>query len=832
MNSFEPLRRRGNKLIAVALAALLTAWMGCKPADKPTEPAKDSGDKAPAAQQTASGESAAPAAKTPDAPVAPKQLPPRKILESMVAKYKSATSYADKAELRVQASLGSQKVDQPINFLVALVRPNKIRMEVYYGTVVCDGKDFWAYSALLPDQVLKLKAPQQLTFQNLFIDEMLSNSITQGPTQSFSWVPPQLLLLWAEDPLKTILHQAQEPVLASNKDIDGHPCYGVEITRPEGKHVLWIDTDSFILRRLEYPTEELARELGGGQQLDSASLVANFRDAQLDAQVNDDAFQFEPDPAAEVVSFLEQPAMRMLGKPVPDFKFVDLDGKDVTPKSLEGKPVVLDFWATWCGPCRMSLPLIEKVYQQDKDKVQFLAVSIDDPSVPDDQLKKTFDGLKVNIPIARDPQQHVGKLFHIVSIPTTFVVGSKGIVQFAESGLKPTLTADLRERLTELLNGKDLYPQVLRRAEEQRKDYQAWLDKWVRQGLFTTPTNEMQEAPKAEIGKASQPKAFTLTSLWKNSELKDPGNILVVPRPDGSSQVFLLDGWKSVAEIGSDGKVVASHALDLDQREAASFLRTAVDGAGKRYFVASGMMQMRAHVFDENWKRLISYPADALDNPHAGILDVEMADLQGKGTPQLCLGYWGVLGVQSASLQGERLWANRSIDTVMRIAVLDPDAQGRRDILCTSTRGSLLRVDCDGKSQGEIQVPGTSLQWIVAADLDGGPPQELCGISAQEPGVGEVIGLDLKGQRLWEYPLPKGIHNCPVEQIVSGKLNLSDPASGSSRQPTDRSTSSPPMAAFSISSTTAPRCTDWPRPSGTGSRSSWLHRREPSKPSK
>jgi hypothetical protein len=132
-----------------------------------------------------------------------------------------------------------------------------------------------------------------------------------------------------------------------------------------------------------------------------------------------------------------------------------------------------------------------------------------------------------------------------------------------------------------------------------------------------------------------------------------------------------------------------------------------------------------------------------------------------------------VVGVQGVSLEGERLWANRSLATVLQVAVLGADADGRRNLLCTNEQGTLVILDGEGRRQGEIKVPGYVVYRIWAADLNGDDRPELCGLSPTEPGALVAVGLDLKGEVLWNYPLPHGVHECPIEAVTSGRL-LSD----------------------------------------------------------
>ena len=91
---------------------------------------------------------------------------------------------------------------------------------------------------------------------------------------------------------------------------------------------------------------------------------------------------------------------------MPDFKFSGPDGKAVTPQSLAGKIAVLDFWATYCEPCKQSLPHLDKVYEQYKDnpKMAFYAVSVDQPNVENRELSNCSTDLKVKVPILRDSE--------------------------------------------------------------------------------------------------------------------------------------------------------------------------------------------------------------------------------------------------------------------------------------------------------------------------------------------------------------------------------------------------------------------------------------------
>jgi len=109
-----------------------------------------------------------------------------------------------------------------------------------------------------------------------------------------------------------------------------------------------------------------------------------------------------------------------------DFTIPMLDGTMVNLSQLKGKVVFLNFWATWCGPCRSEMPSMEAVYQKLKDKgLEILAVNLGDSR---DDVSAFMNNYKLNFPVGLDGKKLTGTYYHIQAIPTTYIIDRRGLI--------------------------------------------------------------------------------------------------------------------------------------------------------------------------------------------------------------------------------------------------------------------------------------------------------------------------------------------------------------------------------------------------------------------
>jgi peroxiredoxin len=148
----------------------------------------------------------------------------------------------------------------------------------------------------------------------------------------------------------------------------------------------------------------------------------------------------------------------LAGKKAPDFTLRDTSGKKVTLSSYKGKAVIVDFWATWCAPCKIEIPWLEKLHDQYASQgLEILGVSEDDLDL-DDQAKLVKEKqdiadaaskLRVNYPILFDDSDVAKPYGGVDALPTTYFVDRNGKVVAATVGLadRDEIEADIKKAL-------------------------------------------------------------------------------------------------------------------------------------------------------------------------------------------------------------------------------------------------------------------------------------------------------------------------------------------------------------------------------------------------
>jgi thiol-disulfide isomerase/thioredoxin len=140
----------------------------------------------------------------------------------------------------------------------------------------------------------------------------------------------------------------------------------------------------------------------------------------------------------------------IVGKPAPDFALRSLKGPSVRLSEYLGEVVIINFWATWCGPCRQEMPLLDELYgKYQLAGLIMLSVNIDENAEPAIEMAQT---LEVSYPVLFDARKEVSRAFEVSAMPVTVLVDRAGVVRYVSEGYKPGYEKRYTEKLRELLN--------------------------------------------------------------------------------------------------------------------------------------------------------------------------------------------------------------------------------------------------------------------------------------------------------------------------------------------------------------------------------------------
>ena len=135
--------------------------------------------------------------------------------------------------------------------------------------------------------------------------------------------------------------------------------------------------------------------------------------------------------------------------PAPDFTLKSKEGSNIRLQDLRGEVVLLNFWASWCGPCREEMPLMDKIYKDYKDLgFTILAVNVDEDSADADRF---LAAVPVSFPVVYDNQSKVSELYKVDAMPTTILIDRDGNKRFLHRGYKAGYEDEYEKQVKQLV---------------------------------------------------------------------------------------------------------------------------------------------------------------------------------------------------------------------------------------------------------------------------------------------------------------------------------------------------------------------------------------------
>lgn len=142
-------------------------------------------------------------------------------------------------------------------------------------------------------------------------------------------------------------------------------------------------------------------------------------------------------------------ASDIAGQPAPDFALKSATGENLRLSEYRGDVVMINFWATWCGPCRQEMPLLDELYSRyQRVGFNLLGVNIDDDS---GRAMQMVSDLGISFPVLFDSRKEVSKLYAVEAMPVTVLVDREGRIRHVHHGYKPGYEEKYLDQIRTLL---------------------------------------------------------------------------------------------------------------------------------------------------------------------------------------------------------------------------------------------------------------------------------------------------------------------------------------------------------------------------------------------
>jgi peroxiredoxin len=393
---------------------------------KPAKPDKGEMLKDEHAGADNKGEKAAEAVKKPasEVKVSPEA---RKELDAITEAYKKLSGLEVAGTLSADFLVGGKAQKEQDAFTGSFAAPNKFRHEMKGDVVVgSTGEKLYAFRPTKNDYVTA-DAPKGRVAAEEIPNPM--RSIVQ--MQNIG-----LMCAIVDDAGKLLVDGMREVSKGEDVELGGTKYAALDLKGDKVNYRVLVDPRTHLVRQVALDVKPTV-QAAGRPDAERATLTFDYTTVSPDAKpaakgaaAAADAFAWAaPEGARDAAAGgdEEEEAMTLVGKDAPDFTLSGMDGKPVSLRDLKGSPVVLDFWATWCGPCQMSLPILNKLYKELAGQgLKAYAIDLEEGK---DLVRPVKEKLIPDVPVLLDEKGTVSPLYKVNGIPQTVIIGKDGKIK-------------------------------------------------------------------------------------------------------------------------------------------------------------------------------------------------------------------------------------------------------------------------------------------------------------------------------------------------------------------------------------------------------------------